>query len=580
MHTRLLPALLLAATTPLLASAQSNISFELQADPALNSGYGPVVSGDFNGDGKLDLISQQGPLVLQLGNGDGSFQSPVPVATFAVNESLADLITADVNGDGKLDLIATSYSGPVEVFFGNGNGTFQQSVSVSTPQQAASAVAFNANGDRYLDLAIGDSAGNVEIFTNEDGKSFQLTQTISLNSIGPVVRVRAGDMDGNGIMALAALTYSQAFVLWGDGHADFTAASLATYDNPADLNVADLNQNGKADILVSYHCGGTNPIGSRNPYKPCAGIDVFSSHGNQTTAQTHALEDPALYPAQPLAVDVDGDGIDDLVMGTFDKNSQSGLFVYPGHPEGSFDQTSQRYIVSTNGSDGTFVYGDFNRDGMMDFADGMGERYINASRLGGCNLSQVDSTVLVCQPVDGAYVSGPVELQANAFSTAHITALQEYVDSKLTTTQNVSSFNLTLPLSLGTHTLVTKAWKSDGTNFRSNRTITVYSGTPGAVCPTAPGTASICLPPTAPGASVHIVANGSTLYVPTAAQLYVDGSLVMNNRGYCFPNGYCQGGTSALDTYQRLSSGSHNLTFKVYDAQGNVYSAKTTVAVQ
>jgi hypothetical protein len=110
--------------------------------------------------------------------------------------------------------------------------------------------------------------------------------------------------------------------------------------------------------------------------------------------------------------------------------------------------------------------------------------------------------------------------------------------------------------------------------------VTLYNGTPGSVCAAALETAEICLPSGASSTSpVHIVANGYTSYVPTAAQLYIDGSLVINNTS-CNNYGACPGGSSLVDTYQGLSSGSHDLVFKLWDANGNIYSADKTITVQ
>jgi hypothetical protein len=71
-----------------------------------------IVSGDFNGDGKPDLavgysnpndFLQASSIVLLLGNGDGTFQSPVSISLPA---SVVTVSAGDVNKDGKLDLIA------------------------------------------------------------------------------------------------------------------------------------------------------------------------------------------------------------------------------------------------------------------------------------------------------------------------------------------------------------------------------------------------------------------------------------------------------------------------------------------
>ena len=579
MYLRLTALTLFLGTTVTLP-AQTNVSFDLKRDSKVSIGSGsPVVQGDFNNDGKPDLVTFRGNLVLQLGNGDGTFQSPVTVGTDPSNLGANELTAADLNHDGNLDLIVTTQENAVRIFFGNGDGTFQQPITVPINAQFAKSTAIgDFNGDGLLDLAVGDSNGGIEIFNNHGGNNFLYQRTIILDS--SVIRVRAGDINANGVTALGALTNAQAYVLWGDGRSHFTPVALATYPAPTSLNIADLNQDGNADIIVSYHCGGSNPSPSKNPYQACAGVDVFYGQGNQKTFFRHIITDPNLFPAQPLAVDVNGDGIGDLVMGSIDNGSQLGLFVYLGHPDGSFDQAPQRYISSTDQGGGPLAFGDFNRDGMIDFADGSGERYFNATHRGPCATSQINPTVTVCQPVDGSFSNSPIRIQANAFDTTTVTALQEYIDGNLVYNQPVTSFDITEAEAVGPHFLVTKAFDAKGISFRSNRHITIYSGTPGTTCAAALGTASICLPSSATASNpVHIVANGYTSVVPTAAQLYIDGTLVINDQGPCYSNGYCVGGSSSIDTYQTLSNGPHSLYFKLYDANGNAYVASESITV-
>jgi hypothetical protein len=79
------------------------------------------VSGDCNGDGKLDLATanfHSNTLSVLLGEGDGGFQTAV---SYPVGLNPYGVATGDFNKDGKLDLAVVNYMGNnVSVLIGTG----------------------------------------------------------------------------------------------------------------------------------------------------------------------------------------------------------------------------------------------------------------------------------------------------------------------------------------------------------------------------------------------------------------------------------------------------------------------------
>jgi hypothetical protein len=169
MDRHLFASALVAAIAAGSLSAQP-LSFRQRA---LTAGIGPtsVVVGDFNNDGKLDLVvGSSGGVSVLLGNGDGTFQLPLTVALprgITLNSASRHLFAADFNRDGELDLAECNSA---VVLLGRGDGTFQTPISYSVPGPLA---AGDLNGDRKPDLAVRRSAGAVSILLGNGDGTFQ-----------------------------------------------------------------------------------------------------------------------------------------------------------------------------------------------------------------------------------------------------------------------------------------------------------------------------------------------------------------------------------------------------------------------
>jgi hypothetical protein len=244
--------------------------------------------GDVNGDGILDIVTANGfpgnefvtggqGVSILLGNGDGTFK---PARTILATGNPSSIVIGDFNGDGKPDIIIAFNSEfgfgvtTLSILRGNGDGTFQAPSAIPLPffsgfdtvnvVGVSSIAAADFNGDGRLDLAVGVSAVttntvtggspfavyDVEVLLNRGNETFTAVDTPLDSVIEPQPLVVA-DFDGDGRLDLIA---SDSTVLLGNGDGTFRTipSSNGVFGSfQASGLVGDFNGDGRLDIATT-----------------------------------------------------------------------------------------------------------------------------------------------------------------------------------------------------------------------------------------------------------------------------------------------------------------------------------------
>jgi hypothetical protein len=305
-----------------------------------------VAVADVNGDHKSDLLvstltsSGGAGIGVLLGNGDGTFQ---PAVVYSSNGDLDySVAVADVNGDGQPDLVVTKLcvncaTGAVDVLLGNGDGTFQSATRYDSGGRYAAGVAVrDVNGDGEPDIVV----ANYCVLGSNGNCANGTTGNVASGSVG---------------------------VLLGNGDGTFRPATSFTSGGKVawSVTIADLNDDGKPDLVVANACGNT---------ANCTGGDglvgVLLGNGDGTFQAALSNNSGGWYAQSVKVADVNGDGKPDLLVTNYLACAngitcpKGSVDVLVGNGDGTF-QVAQSY--DSGASDATSVaVADVNGDGRPD----------------------------------------------------------------------------------------------------------------------------------------------------------------------------------------------------------------------
>jgi N-acetylneuraminic acid mutarotase len=379
-----------------------------------------ITVADINGDGKLDLLFSSGPTIV-LGNGDGTFKSPV-----LYGGDYFSCVYHDMDGDGHLDAVCATLmsANDFAILHGNADGSFNttpisaSSYSISDlPEPVA---ILDLNGDGIPDI-VADSAGGLEVLLGKPGLSFgdPVHYAVGYPASNGEEISQLADIDQDGHVDVIAGGPKGIYISYGSADGSFKATPAYEVANLlGHLTVADFNGDGIPDIAAtgdqSIELSLGNGDGTFKPYTALPnGVTDFSGGGSPGSAQiVHGdfrgtgrqdilaigssgasdynsyilfgngdgtFESPQLVPNSSevfpvfdkmAVLDINKDGRDDIL--TTDSN-----YIYSAlsNGDGTFTKVSTK--IPDNGSGinpSSPVSADFNHDGNLDAANGLTAR--------------------------------------------------------------------------------------------------------------------------------------------------------------------------------------------------------------
>lgn len=395
--------------------------------PISDVGQGGILEPvDLNNDGRDDLAigsatATTGGVRIRIANPDGSWTAG---QTILGGSAIGEITSADFNADGKQDLlvVAPSQTDPLNnsdqyrVFRGNGNGTFQTAqmitvpgdkVAVTTPT-GQSALPLDLNSDGNLDLVLALSRGQLGVAAGNGDGTFDPLIVAPLPDAPAGARegfstVVSGDFNGDGLLDLvlglrgdsqgtSTSANTGIFVLFRTSASSFEGAAHVPMPEPYGgirrMLVVDLDRDGIDDLVV--RSASANGSGPASDFA-FEGTESGFSGDSAVLLGSFEQSSPTL-----LGDDFNGDGLLDLAWSESSAAtppSATNLVLSLQEPDGGFLPQSRSFPLHFSGSQdvpAAIETGDFNGDGATDVATGF--------RSSDCNLNPCGVSVLINQP--------------------------------------------------------------------------------------------------------------------------------------------------------------------------------------
>ena len=356
-----------------------------------------VATGDVNGDGWTDVFvgtfadrpvaeyQERGatgpaPDRLLLGGPDG----------FRVDSSFPEergrtsgAAFADLDGDGDPDLVVAAelcarpwVAARRRPIYRNDRGTLTRATTIAEPAGGRSIGVLDYDGDGRLDLFIGEdrfAGGSSVLLRNTGDLRFEdATEAAGIPLAMPGMGVGTADLNADDRPDLFVGGANRLFLNQGSGRfteVAGTVAKWATYgteDDPAGVAEADVNGDGRPDLVIGQHYNSTLDAGKRVPVRLYLN-EADAQGGLRLRDVTDAAGLVGLTTKSPHVeiADLDADGRPDIVTTAAGADGLPVVFRNEGQKDGvpsfvaSAAPGSRQYWVS-----GAVV--DADRDGRLD----------------------------------------------------------------------------------------------------------------------------------------------------------------------------------------------------------------------